>query len=91
LPSRLGVALGDDDAAEHVAQLAGDLLPGGLALVIAEADLAVGVGRRQEDAPPVLGHAHVVEVRPAIGLDRDRGAQVDVVGLEAGRADVLPP
>ena len=64
---RLGVALGDDQAAQLVAELAGHLLPGRLAEVVAEADLAVGLGIGEEDAPAVVGHLHVVEVRPAVG------------------------
>ena len=38
---RLGVALRDDDPAQVGAVLAGHVLPGGLALVVAEVDLAV--------------------------------------------------
>ena len=44
----------------------------------------------QEDAPAVVLHRHPVEVRPAVAADRDRRAQVDVVGRD-GRAEVLPP
>jgi hypothetical protein len=39
---RLGVALRDDDAAQVGAVLAGHVLPGVLAQVVAEVDLAVG-------------------------------------------------
>ncbi len=41
----LGVALRDDDPAQVRAVLAGHLLPRGLALVLAEVDLAFAVGR----------------------------------------------
>ena len=44
---RLGVALRDDDAAQVGAVLAGHVLPGRLALVVAEVDLAV----RRRPAP----------------------------------------
>ena len=50
---------------------------------------ASGVG--QEDAPPVVGHLHVVEVGPALLADRDGGAEVDVVVLVGDRAHLLPP
>ncbi len=52
---------------------------------------AAGLGRREEDAPAVVGHLHVVEVRPALGLDADRGAQVDVRRGRALGAHVAPP
>ena len=50
----------------------------GFAHVLAEVDLALGFGRREEDAPAVVGHLHVIEMRPAAAFDADRGAQVDV-------------
>ncbi len=88
---RLGVALGDDDAAQVGAVLAGHVLPGLLALVVAEVDLALGIGRVEEDAPAVVAHLHVVEVGPALRVDAGGGAQVDVVVGRALRADVVPP
>src|SRR6266851_1730245 len=87
----LGVGLRDDDAAERVAVLAGDLVPGGLAVVVAEADLPLASLRREEDAPAVFGHAHVVERRPPVRLHADGGAQVDLVRLESLGADLAPP
>jgi hypothetical protein len=75
----------------RVAVLARDLLPHGLAHLVAEADGAVGHRVREEDPPAVLGHLHVVEVRPARLVDADRRAQEDVVLLEALRAHVPPP
>ena len=88
---RLGVALGDDDAAQGRAVLARHVLPRGVALVHAEVDLAVRLRRGEEDAPAVVGHPHVVVVRPALGLDADRGAQVDVHGLRLLRPHLAPP
>ena len=88
---RLGVALGDDDPPEVGAVLARDFLPGRLALVLAKGDAPVGIGRIQEDAPAIVGHLHVVEMRPATGLHADRGAQVDVGGRRAVRPHVAPP
>ena len=46
---------------------------------------------RQEDAPSVVGHLHVVELRPALGIDADGGAQIDQRLLEPLRPHVLPP
>ena len=88
---RLGVALDHDQPAQHGAILAGHLLPGGLALVGAEVDLAALVARRQQNAPAVFGHLHVVELGPALGVDADGGAQVDLGGLEPFRTHGLPP
>ncbi len=88
---RLGVALGDDQAAQLGAVLAGHLLPGGLALVHAEVDAPVRLRRGEEDAPAVIRHAHVAVVGPAAGLDADRGAQVDVQGFALHGAQLVPP
>ena len=88
---RLGVALDHHQAAQHGAVFARHLLPGRLALVLAERDGAVFFLRREQDAPAVLRHLHVVELGPALGIDRDRGAQIDHRLLEALRPHVLPP
>ena len=87
----LGVALGDDEAAQIGAVFAGHLLPGRLPLVHAEVDLAAFLGRRQENAPAVVRHAHVVVVGPALGADVDGGAQIDVEFLAFRGAEIAPP
>ena len=61
----------DDQAAQHGAVFAGHLLPGRLALVGAEIDLAVLLLRREQDAPAVVRHLHVVELGPALRVDDD--------------------
>jgi len=71
--------------------LAGNVVPGGLPEIVAEADGPLAVLRDEEDPPAVIGHPHVVVGRPAIRIDADRRAQVDVVGLESLRTDVAPP
>ena len=88
---RLGVALDDDEAPQHGAIFAGHVLPGRLAVVAAERNLAAFLLRREQNAPAVFRHLHVVELRPALRIDRDRGAQIDQRLLEAFRAHVLPP
>ena len=88
---RLGVALDDDEAAQHGAIFARHVLPGRLAVMAAERDLAALLLRRQQDAPAVFGHLHVVELGPALRIDRDGGAQIDQRLLEAFRPHVLPP
>src|SRR5207253_7974644 len=67
------------------------LLPGGLALMGAEGDAAVLNSRRQQDAPAVFRHADIAEFGPALGLDADRGAQIDEALLETLGAARLPP
>src|SRR5829696_3972821 len=89
--SRLGVALHNNEATQHRAVFARHLLPGRLALVRAEADRAPLDGRRQQDAPAVVGHLDVAELGPALGLDADRGAQVDGARLEPLGAARPPP
>ena len=50
----------------------------------------VGIALGEEDAPAVVGHGDVPEVRPPLAADVDRGAQVDVLGRQR-RAHRLPP
>src|SRR3989442_3944530 len=88
---RLGVALGDDQPAQRAAVLAGHVLPRVLALVIAEGDRAVGLRLGEEDAPAVVGHLEIAELRPALRIHADRRAQVDVARLVALRPHVAPP
>ena len=88
----LGVALDDDQPAQLVAELARHFLPHRLALEVAKADAAIGRRLGEEDAPAIFGQLHVIEVRPAGGIDADRGAQVDLVAvLEPRRPHVAPP
>src|SRR4029079_11329157 len=88
---RLGVALGDDEPPQHVAELTGDLVPYRLAVVVAEPMGPAILLGLEEDAPAIVGHLDVVEVRPAVGRDRHCGAQVDVAVLPANRPHLLPP
>ncbi len=88
---RLGVALRHDDAAQVGAMLARHVLPHRLALVFAEADAPVLFRLREEDAPAVVWHLHVAEIRPAVGQGAHCRAQVDVEVLRALGAHVLPP
>src|SRR5215204_1524491 len=87
----LGIGLRDDDAAQSVAELAGDFLISGLPGVVAKVDARVRLGGLQEDAPAVVGHPYVVEVRPAVGFDADGRAQPDVLVLKALGAHLAPP
>src|SRR5262249_29162956 len=88
---RLRVPLSHDDTAQPVSELSGYLGPDRLTLEIAEADLFVGRRRDQEDAPAVLGHPDIVEVRPAAWPDRDPPPQVERVVLGPARAHFEPP
>src|SRR5258708_3718897 len=78
-------------AAQHGSVLARHLLPSWLAKMAAERNRAARLLRRQQDAPAVIGHLDVVELGPALGIDRDGGAQIDQRVLEALRPHVLPP
>src|SRR5208282_3709833 len=86
-----GVALGDDQAAQYGAILAGNLLPDLLAVEVAEADLALGIAVRQENAPAIIRHAHEAVGRPTFRVHRSRSAEIDVGDLEVARAQFLPP
>jgi hypothetical protein len=87
----LGITLGDDEAAQAVAELARDLIPHGLAGEIAEAMDPTFDLRLEEDAPAIVRHLDVVEVGPAIGLHRDGGTQIDVLGHPTLGPHLLPP
>ena len=87
----LCVALRHDDAAQRGAIFARHFLPRGRALVRSEVHLALHVARLKEDTPAILGHAYVPELRPAIGLDADRRAQINLVRVALVRAHVVPP
>src|SRR3954452_14337274 len=88
---RLGVALDDDESAQHGAAFAGDLLPDRLTEVLAERNLAALFLRGKKNAPAVIRHLHIVEFGPALGIDRDRGAQINERLLEAFGPHGLPP
>jgi hypothetical protein len=86
----LGVALDDDEPLQVRAVLPGNLLPGGLALLLAEGDPPVVAALGEEHAPAVLLHGDVAELGPALLADIDGGAQVHVLRRD-GRAHRLPP
>src|SRR3546814_644591 len=88
---RFGVALRDDDAAQVGTMLARHVLPNRLAPVIAELHGAAGLHGIQEDAPAILGHFHVAEIGPAVALDADGSAQVNVEPMAAVGAGLAPP
>ena len=67
----------------HGAVFARHLLPGRFAEMDAERDLAVLLGRREQDTPAVFRHPDVVELGPALGIDRHGRAQIDQRLLEA--------
>src|SRR6266542_7115302 len=66
-------------------------LPDRLALELAVADGPVGVGVQQEHAPAVVRQLHVAPGRVALDVGGDSRPQVDVVALEADRAQLVPP
>ena len=86
-----GVALRDDDSSQRIAKLAGHFLICRLSVVVAEADLGVGLRWFEKDAPTIIGHLHVIEVRPSFGADVNRGAQPHVFFLKTFRSHLAPP
>src|SRR5881397_4034858 len=73
--SRLRIALRHDQAPQVGAMLTRDFLPCRLALVRAEVDSAIRFLRREEDAPAIVRHLHVIEMGPTPRVDRHCGAQ----------------
>src|SRR5712692_10394197 len=88
---RLGVALRHDQAAQCRAVLAGNLLPRRLAHGVAEADLALGDRVGEKDPPAVIWHSDFSIMRPALRVDRNRGAQIDLRAFEIARPHLVPP
>ena len=88
---RFGVALDHDQAAQRGAMLARHLLPGRLAVILAERNHAIVLLRRQQDAPAIVRHLDIVELGPAARIDRIGGAQINQRLLEAVRSHVVPP
>src|SRR5215467_12602130 len=83
--------LGVDQPAQGTAVFPRYLLPGRLAAVIAKGDGPPLFGFGQKDAPTVVRHFDIAKVRPAIGLNTDGGAQVDIVVQCTLRSEFLPP
>src|SRR5208282_133550 len=80
-----------DEPAQRGAMLAGNLLPGGLAHHVAEADAAVGYRLGEENSPTVFRHLGRAVGRPTLGIDRGRGAEIDVGAVKGRRAKLAPP
>src|SRR5437879_9383333 len=89
--SGLGIALGDDEAAELRAEFAGHLLPHRLAEGIPESDGAICDRIGQKNAPSILGHLHRAVVGPALRVHADRGAQIHVDRGKIVRPHLAPP
>src|SRR5579859_2143887 len=68
-----------------------NLLPHGLAEVVAEADSAIFFGVGKKNSPTIVRHPDVAERRPAFGVHADGGAQIDFVGVEVAGAEAVPP
>src|SRR2546421_368698 len=81
----------ESQSAQRVSVLARHLLPDGFSEIVAARDRAIFDLVGEEDAPAVVGHLHVREVRPTFVVDADRRAEEDLVFLEAERAHFLPP
>src|SRR5712691_9330687 len=88
---RLGVALGDDEAAELRAEFAGHLLPHRLAEGVPESDGAICDRIGQKNTPSILGHLHRAVMCPALCVHADRGAQIDVGRGKIVRPHLAPP
>src|SRR6476620_7168001 len=74
---RFGIALSDDDATQCIAKLTWHFLVSGTTVVIAEPHFGIGLRRLKKDAPPVIRHLHVIEVRPPFGAYVDSSAKPD--------------
>src|SRR5580700_2967188 len=84
------IALDDEQALQLGAIFARDLLPRRRPHVLTKGNATVGITVGQEDAPPILLERDVAEMRPAVAVGADGGAEVHVARDEI-RAEVPPP
>src|SRR5581483_7067775 len=89
--SRLSIALGNNNAAKSVAEFAGHFLISGFANVITETYFRIRIRWGKEDAPSIIRHLNVIEMRPSFGFDTDGGTKVDIFSLKAVRTHFAPP
>src|ERR1700730_16164332 len=66
---RLGLALDHHESAQHGAIFAWYILPDRLTEMAAERNRAVLLLRRQQNAPAIFRHLHIVEFCPALRVD----------------------
>src|SRR5215471_3644820 len=59
--------------------------------MVSEVNFALLVARRQKDAPAVLRHAHISEVRPAIAIHADCGSEIHLQLARIRRTGFIPP
>src|SRR5262249_52315747 len=64
---------------------------GRLTFVLAKRDPAALDRRRQQDAPAVFRHPDIAKFGPALGLDTDCGAQINLARLKPLGTTLLPP
>ena len=60
-------------------------------LVLAEGDFAALFRWRQKNAPTVFRHPHMTVMGPALGIDADGGAQIDLEVAGLDRPQIVPP
>jgi hypothetical protein len=89
--SRLRVALRDDQPAQRRTVFAGNLLPDGLAEIVAEADAPIFFRFCEKYSPAVFGHPHVIKCRPTLGVHADRSTQIDARCVEVAGTESVPP
>src|SRR2546427_7457089 len=88
---RFSVAWRDDDPPQRVTKLSRHFLISGRSVVIAKPDLRISPRRLEKNAPAIIRHLHIIEMRPAFRSHVDRGAQPDVFVLEPFGPHVAPP
>src|SRR5438046_1906112 len=89
--SWLRISLSHDDAPQRRSIFSWNILPGWFALMIAEVDLFVFITRRQKDAPSIVRHANVSEIRPAVAVHADRRSEVNLQAGRVRRPCFIPP
>src|SRR5262245_35295069 len=88
---RFRIALRHNQTAQGAAVCPWPGLPDRLALMVSEGNRAVWYRLGQKDAPAILGHLNIVEMRPAVGLHTDGRTQVHVILRRALWTQRLPP
>src|SRR5262245_38236009 len=90
--SWLGVALRHDETTQLIAEFARHFLPHWLTEEVAEPDTTIRNWIGEKDPPTVFRKFDVLEMRPALRVDADRGThEYPVIVLKPLWAHVAPP
>ena len=87
----LGIALRHDQAPQRRPVLARHVLPNRQTFFSAKGNAPVSLRFGKKNTPAIVLHFDMAEMRPAILIHRDRGAQIDIRSSRIRRPHFAPP